>query len=337
LSWNGQLPNLQDSTANFSNIGAAAVVSANSDEHVGQLQFDNPSGYTINGTGDISMDVLSHNNAGYATVNVNSGTQVIAVPLNLLSDTHFTVAGGSLLDVQGNLTASGINLTMAGNGYARFNNIRGKSLNITGGDVLIRQSATANAGTGISVLGGLQVINTSYMDLSNNAMILPYSSGTGSTAMTAVRGMLNGGQLVSSAADASHRLGYFDNSVLGITNFNGLNPGSSSVIVAFVNDGDTNFSGTVDETDFLTFEANYGTSSGATWQMGDFDYNGTVDANDFRLFVAGLLASGGTITPDMVSFGASIGVPLPEPGTISVLALGCATLLPRRRRRSVMN
>jgi hypothetical protein len=335
LNWNGQLPNLQDSTANFSNLGAAAVVTANSDEHVGQLAFDNPSGYTISGSGDISMDVLSHNNAGYATVTVSSGTQNIGVALNLLSDTHFTVAGSSLLDVTGTLNAAGMNISKDGAGNVRFGNVRAKTLSITAGDVLIRKSATANAGTGISVLGGLGIAGSSYLDLSNNAAILPYAAGNGSATLASIRGMLAGGQLTSSAADSSHRLGYYDNAVLGISNFNGLNPGANSAIVAFVYDGDTNFSNTVDETDFLTFESHYGTSSGATWQMGDFDYNGTVDANDFRLFVDGLEASGGTITPDMISFGNSIGVPVPEPTSLSLLAGGAAMLVRRQRRRKM--
>ena len=101
LNWNGQLPNLQDSTANFPDLGAAGNVTVSGHEHVGQLSFDNPSGYTITGPGDITMDVLSHNGGGYATVTVASGTQTIGVPLNLSSATEFTVAAGSSLVVAG--------------------------------------------------------------------------------------------------------------------------------------------------------------------------------------------------------------------------------------------
>jgi len=215
LNWNGQLPNLQDSTANFGNIGAAAHVTVASDEHVGQLAFDNPSGYTLTGSGDITMDVLAHAGVGYATVTVSSGNHTIAVPLNLLNDTHFTIAGGSLLDVTGSLNASGRNISKDGAGNVRFNNVLAAGLSITNGNVLIRQSASANAASGISSVGSLGIASTSYLDLTNNALVLPYASGNGAAATAAVRSMLLGGQLTSSVADAGHRLGYFDNASLG--------------------------------------------------------------------------------------------------------------------------
>lgn len=335
LNWQGQLPNLQDSTANFSNIGSAVQVSVASDEHVGQLAFDNPAGYSLTGAGDISMDVLSHivggTTTGYATMTVNSGTQTIGVPLNLLSNTHFTIAGGSLLDVTGNLNASGRVINKDGAGNLRFNNILAAGLSITNGDVLIRQSATDNAATGTSAVGSLGIASTSYLDLTNNALILPYAAGTGAASTAAVRGLLDGGELTSSLADAGHRLGYFDNAILGDHNLGGADPGTNSDLVLFLYAGDLNDSGTVDETDFQTFEANYGTTSGATWSMGDLDYNGTVDANDFRLFVAGQQASGQTPSADEIAFGNSIGVPIPEPTAMAVLGLSGLGLIRRRR------
>jgi hypothetical protein len=334
LAWNGQLPNLQDSTANFSDMGAPAVVTTAADEHVGQLAFSSANGYTVNGTGDISMDVLSHNNGGYATVTVSTGSDTIAVPLNLDSATQFTIAGGSLLDVTGTLSAAGQAISMNGGGNIRFGNVRAASLSINSGNVLIRQGATHNSAGGISVIGSLGVASSSYIDITNNAMILPYSTGNGTASVTAVRTMLQGGQLISSSADAGYRLAYGDNASLGITNLGGLNPGTNSVVIEFLPAGDTDFSNSVGENDFLTFEANYGKTSGGTWATGDFDYNGTVDANDFRLFVAGLEESGGTPTADMIAFGNSIGVPVPEPTALSVIGLGACGLLKRRRRQA---
>jgi hypothetical protein len=333
LNWQGQLPNLQDSTANFGNLGAAGHITVASDEHVGQLALDNPSGYTFTGPGDISMDVLSHAGGGFATVTVSSGTQTIAVPLNLLSNTDFTVAGGSVLDVTGNFLASGKLISKDGAGDAKFNNIQAAGLSITNGNVVIHQSATPNAASGISAVGSLGIASTSHLDLTNNALIVPYSPGTGAASTAVIRGMLQGGELTSSVADASHRLGYFDNATLGDHNLGGADPGSNSDLVLFVLAGDTNFSGAVDETDFQTFESNFGTTSGAIWQQGDFDYNGTVDVNDFRLFAAGFLASGQTPGPDLIAFANSVGVPIPEPTAMAFVAVGFTFL--SRRRRSV--
>jgi hypothetical protein len=334
LNWSGQLPNLQDSTANFSNLGAAAHVTVASDEHVGQLAFDNPSGYTLSGTGDISMDVLSHAGGGYATVTVSSGTQTIGVPLNLLSNTHFTINTGSLLDVTGGLNASGMVLSKDGAGNVRFNNVIAAGLSITAGNVLIRQSATANAAGGISAVNSLGIASTSYLDLTNNALILPYATGTGTAATNVVRGMLLNGELISSVADSTHRLLYFNNADLGLASIGGGGLTSNNDLVLYLYDGDTNADGVVNDTDFQNFKSNYGLSSGADSALGDFDDNGTVDANDFRLLVAGMYASGQTPGADVVAFGASIGVAVPEPTTLTVLTLGSAALLPRRRRKA---
>ncbi len=103
LNWNGQLPNLQDSTAMFGNIGAAASVTVASNEHVGQLFFDNPAGYSVGGPGAITLDVLNHTGGtgAYATVTVASGNHTISTPVAMTSDTQFAIAPGSKLTLSG--------------------------------------------------------------------------------------------------------------------------------------------------------------------------------------------------------------------------------------------
>lgn len=61
-------------------------------------------------------------------------------------------------------------------------------------------------------------------------------------------------------------------------------------------EGDANRNGTVDVSDFTTFFANFGRTSGANYNNGDFDYSGTVDVADFTIFFAnfGAVASIGT-------------------------------------------
>ena len=93
---------------------------------------------------------------------------------------------------------------------------------------------------------------------------------------------------------------------------------------------------------------NFGSVGNATWQEGDLNYDHNVSIADF-LSLAGNFGSSysGSAAPvsaadiqTVASFASSIGVDpaivgsaVPEPGTISMLALGAMGLMARRRRR----
>ncbi len=90
--------------------------------------------------------------------------------------------------------------------------------------------------------------------------------------------------------------------------------------------GDTDKDGDVDWADYQALEAGFGT--GTTWAQGDFDGDGDVDWSDYQQ----LEANFGAGTSGIGNLGS--GEPVPEPMTLSVLALGAAGLLASRRRRA---
>jgi hypothetical protein len=114
--------------------------------------------------------------------------------------------------------------------------------------------------------------------------------------------------------------------------------------------GDLNLDGQVSISDFIDLASNFNTTGTATWQEGDLNYDHNVTVSDFIDFAANFNSSytsgAGTVSAEdqqtLASFAASIGADpavvgsaVPEPGTLSLLAIGAMGLAaqPRRGRR----
>jgi hypothetical protein len=106
--------------------------------------------------------------------------------------------------------------------------------------------------------------------------------------------------------------------------------GNKALLMRYVYYGDGNLDGTVDLTDFTylaaNFNSNVSAAPGTAWLFGDYNYDGNVDLTDFTF-----LASNFNQTLAAGSPG-SIGSVVPEPVTLSSIALMSAGLLRRRRR-----
>ena len=92
--------------------------------------------------------------------------------------------------------------------------------------------------------------------------------------------------------------------------------------------GDFNLDGVVNDLDLAVWQANFG--MGTTWQMGDANYDGVVNGLDLDLLHANfgktpLGGAGLAGTPPVT--------PVPEPGTLTLLAAGLIGLLSRFSRR----
>jgi len=166
-------------------------------------------------------------------------------------------------------------------------------------------------------------------------------------------GHWDGNGITSSAAAKDNRtaIGSAMASQLGVTTFGEANNLSgSAVLVRYTWWGDCNLDGVVDiENDFFWWSNGY-LGGGTRWLYGDFNYDGVVDIeNDFFWWSNGYLsqsiplptAPGNTPEsgdlPSLVAeagLGAAPGA-APEPGTLTLLALGGLGVLRLRRGRDV--
>ena len=89
--------------------------------------------------------------------------------------------------------------------------------------------------------------------------------------------------------------------------------------------GDANLNGTVDQNDFDLVIGNFGSAGG--WTQGDFNYDGVIDRNDFDLVLGELPVSSFDPAPVYQCVGAAGFSPVPEPGTLALLAAGLIGLL----------
>jgi hypothetical protein len=104
--------------------------------------------------------------------------------------------------------------------------------------------------------------------------------------------------------------------------------------------GDLNLDGNVTIADFIDLASNFNLIGIATWQEGDVNADGSVSIADFIDLASNFNTSyAGEVFPisaadqqTLSSFAASIGVSVPEPTTLFLLAIGASLITSRRRR-----
>ncbi len=328
-NWTGGVPNSVGAVANFGTIITSAhTVTVDSTPTVGTMNFSGTSSYTLAGANAITMDVAS----GQAAINVTAGSHTISAPVTLNDDATITSAASTGVALTDALTATGKTITKAGVGSVQFQNVRAAALNVTAGSAQIGAQATANSAAGTSVVNTLTIASGATLDVTNNSLIIDYSSV--GTLVSDTRQMIAGGKLITSSGDASKKLGYGDNAVLAKGSFGGQSPDATSMLVKFTYGGDANLDGQVDISDLGALATAWQTS--APWTGGDFNYDAFVDISDL-----GILATNwqlGVSSPLGPSFDEALasvglaGVSVPEPTSLGLIGLCLAGVAWRRRR-----
>jgi hypothetical protein len=115
---------------------------------------------------------------------------------------------------------------------------------------------------------------------------------------------------------------------------------TSQLTIEFAMYGDGNLDGATDLADLTTLLADY--NQPGDWSKGDFNYDGMVNVADLRVLLrnfdraSGVTVAIGNADPEAANLLCSAGFgfsPVPEPGTLAMLAGGLVGLLAYAWRR----
>jgi hypothetical protein len=164
------------------------------------------------------------------------------------------------------------------------------------------------------VVTSLTIGSASVLDLTNNSMIIDYSGSVG-TLVGDTKQNIRTGRIVSTSADATHRLGYGDNALLHRSSLGGQPADDTSLLIKFTFAGDSNLDGQVDADDLARLAQHWQQS--ADWTGGDLDYDGLINIRDLYLLAT--------------TWQMGVGNPLPAPpldGMLGSMLLGTPPTVP---------
>jgi autotransporter-associated beta strand protein len=181
---------------------------------------------------------------------------------------------------------------------------------IAGGTLILGKNAQAEVLTGPGGIVNAGLLALDYSGGGTNP------SGTVNTILSGgFAGGFQSGQIrTTNAVDATKAIGWRDDSA------------NSQVLIKYTWEGDANVDGVVNALDFNAVATNFG-ATGRVWAQGDFNYDGAVTTADFTMLAQNFLKAPLASAPPP-----SLGSLVPEPGMLSLVGVGAALAMRRRRR-----
>jgi hypothetical protein len=292
----------------------------------------NPNNGAIPGGTAITLGALSSTAAGATVSKINAGS----VTLTSIRGVGLSIAGGT--------TQYASTVQIAPN-----------------------NGTLASAQAGVSVLTSLTIESasssyTSSLDLTNNSMIVQGAGSAGAATIAAeiasgrnnnaAGGLWTGTGITSSTAataaagDTALGMELNDNGHGAplMTTFEGQTVADGDVLVKYTYAGDADLSGRVDASDYTLIDNGYNSQATAHpltgWRNGDFNYDGVINGDDYVLIDNSMNMEGsvtflGTSTQpaSQIASNTEQVSAVPEPGTLSLIALGGLLMSRRRSRR----